>query len=219
MRFIKALQDRPSSIELKQVRSFIIKYSLFNTTDDERKKLYSGRLAQHRDLRQALHLSEIVLNTLHGSTSQQIDSFREWLMYRRVRILGHFDPDKVEGAVQALEREYPTSTLLDDAYAELLYAQAFVLRVDPVVVSTTFHLIAERFPKENAVDNAYTWYAIYLECIKNDHEAARSLNFEILSRFPASRHAISAATRLANSPGCQTWQHIHSSSLTTRKPI
>jgi hypothetical protein len=202
--FVTVLQNRASSVEPNQVRSIILKYSLLTATKDEQQKLYSGQLEQHRDLRQALHLTELVLNTLRGTTSQQIDNLREWLMYRRVRILVQFDPKTVEAAVQSLEREYPHSNLLDDAYVEWLYTQAFMLRATPAVVGATFHLIAERFPKANAIDNAYNWYAVYLQCMK-DYQAARSINLEIIRRFPMTRHAIYATARLAKPQGCKMW--------------
>ena len=202
-RFASALQTDPSSVEIKQLRAVILKYSLLTMSDAEQAKLSAGQLGQHRDLRQAIYLADLALKSLRRGASPAIDVLREWLMYRKVRILVQFQPEKVEAAVKAFEEEYPRSKLLDDAYVELLYAQAFTLGSKRAKVDATFRLVNERFPKENAIDNAYSWYAIYLQCIK-DFPAARSVNMDIVRKFPISRHAVYATARLAsNDEECQ----------------
>ena len=205
LRFITTLRDNPSSVQPQQVRSLVLKYSLLTTTENEEEKLASGKLGQHRDLRQALYLADAALNSLRRTNSAQVDALREWLHYRKVRILVQFEPKTVETAVKAFEEEYPQSKLLDDAYVELLYTQAFVLRANTSSVDATFRFIAERFPKQNAVDNAYNWYAIYLHCMK-DYSGARNVNLDIIRKFPITRHAIYATERLASRDGrCQMW--------------
>lgn len=203
-RFVRALQDRPSSINGKHVRSLILKYSLLTATGKEEEKLYAGQLGQHRDLRQAIYLTELTLKTFPATVSPEFDSLREWLHYRKVRMLVQFEPKMVQTAVSELERAYPRSTLLDDAYVELLYAQAFKLRAPDAAVGATFRLFAERFPASNAADNAYNWYAVYLRCMR-DYDNARRINTEIIRRFPLTRQAVYAAARLVQQEGCELW--------------
>jgi hypothetical protein len=203
-RFVQALQDRPSSIGPKYVRSLILKYSLLTVAGKEEEKLQTGRLGQHRDLRQAMHLMDLVLKTFPASVSSEVNRLREWLLYRKVRLLREFEPKMVETAVLALERAYPRSAFIDDAYVELLYTQAFVLRAPDTTVGETFRQIEQRFTAGNAVDNAYNWYAVYLRCMK-DYQSARRINIEIIRRFPLTRHAVYAAARLARPEGCEMW--------------
>jgi hypothetical protein len=204
-RFGATLRERGRSIDNNYVRSVIVKYSLLATSEKEQEKLQAGRLGQHRDLRQAIHLADIALQAIpHSASPPHRNDLREWLLYRKIRILGQFEPKLVESAVGELEREYPSSMLLDDAFVELLYTQAFVLRMPDATVNGTFRLITERFATGNAADNAYNWYAVYLRCRK-DYEGARRINMEIIRRFPLTRHAIYAAARLASPVGCGMW--------------
>ena len=205
-RFVRSLQDQATKMEPKQVRSIILKYSLLTVKGQEEDKLHSGRLGQHRDLRQAIHLIGQALNAIPPSATPERDRLREWLLYRKVRLLRQFDPKAVELAVTALEQAYPRSDLLDDAYAELLYTQAFALKSSDAVVSGTFRLIAQRFDRNaNALDNAYNWYAVYLRC-KKDYQGARSIDADIVRRFPLTRHAVNAGARMVRSPqGCEMW--------------
>ena len=201
-RFTKAISDQSSSVSInpKRIRSLILKYSLLSTSKKERKALYAGTLKQHRDLRQAIHLAELVLRRAPASDTSEFKALREWLLYRRVRMLVHFKPKRVQAAVAALESAFPRSALIDDAYAELLFTQAFKLKA-PAATANTFQLINKRFPSGNALDNAYSWYAIFLRC-KKDYQNARRINMEIIRRFPLTRHAVYAAKRLSQPDGC-----------------
>jgi hypothetical protein len=203
-RFVRALQERPSSVDPRYVRSTILRYSLLSMTKKEEEKLQAGRLGQHRDLRQAIHLADLALKNMPPSGAPERDRLREWLLYRKVRMLRQFEPKAVATAVLALEHEYPRSTLLDDAYAELMYTQAFKLKAPEAAVGGSFRLIAQKFPTGNAVDNAYNWYAVYLRC-KKDYQNAQRINVEIIRRFPLTRHAVYAAARIANPEGCEMW--------------
>lgn len=203
-RFVQVMQEQPSKIEPKYVRSLVQKYSLLTTNEEDLKKLQGGQLGQHRDLRQGLHMTGLALSSIPQSASPALDKMREWLFYRRIRILLQYDPKSVEAQVKALEQAYPKSDLLDDAYVELLYTQAFVLKSPADSVSLTFRLIAERFASGNAADNAYNWYAVYLRC-KKDYAGARRVNLEILRKFTMTRHAVYAAARMAKPEGCEFW--------------
>ena len=174
-KFEGMLQDRTASIQPQQVRSIILKYSLLTATADEEEKLFAGKLGQHRDWRQAVHLVDASLGSIRRASSPQLDKLREWLFYRKVRILSEYNPQSIETTIRTFEGEYPKSSLLDDAYAELLKVQAFQLHSKRAIVDATFRLIVERFPGENAVDNAYNWYAIYLEQEKDFAARERSI--------------------------------------------
>ncbi|WP_316187945.1 MULTISPECIES: hypothetical protein [unclassified Bradyrhizobium] len=200
---IKSIADSRPDAANKIVRMAVIKYSrLTDATDDVASRKRMAPLA-HRDLRQALHLIDISLAQLPKKT--QLDSLREWLLYRKVRILVSFDPRKVPTSVVDLSNEFPGSGLLDDAMAEQLYSEGVRLK-NVEAAERTFQALVDKFPRANAIDNAYTWMAIIYHCANRAPEEHR-MNFEIIRRFPTTRHALYAAKREAvgGSVSCSVW--------------
>ena len=118
---------------------------------------------------------------------------REWLHYRKVRILVQFAPSTVAAAVAAMEQEFPKSQLMDDALAEQIYAEGVMLR-DVDAAQRTFRKLLADYPKGNAVDNAYTWMAIVYRCAGRTDEAQKT-NRDIIRLFPMTRHARYARDR------------------------
>jgi len=126
----------------------------------------------------------------------QYARLREWLHYRKTRLLVTFDHDKVPETVAAMEKEYPISALMDDALAELIFVQGLLLK-DANAAENTFRKLVNNFPRGNAVDNGYTWMAIMYRCMGRVQEA-QNFNREIIRRFPMTRHAMYAQERLGD---------------------
>jgi tetratricopeptide (TPR) repeat protein len=189
--FADTINDGGSREAWRRARSIIIKYSLLLDPPNNGK---APPLA-HKDLRQALHL---IVHTL-GRTPKtgEFAQLREWLYYRRVRILVTYAPKEVGAAVAEMEKEYPKSALMDDAHAELLFVHGMSRNVK--AAELTFRKIITDYPSGNAVDNAHTWMAIVYRCVGQPSEAQR-INREIIRRFPLTRHAKHAVERMAN-PG------------------
>ena len=178
-----------------RTKAVIVKYSIM---------LDSGRVPQtpaHKDLRQAAHLIEATLASL--PKDQKFDALREWLHYRKVRILAVFAPRTVGEAVAAMEKDVPTSKLLDDALSEQIYAEGYMLG-DLSAAQKSFTTLMTKYPNGNAVDNAYSWMAIAFRCA-GQLDQAQAMNKEIIRRFPLTRHAVHARERIADpsaSRGC-----------------
>jgi tetratricopeptide (TPR) repeat protein len=189
--------ERPDALA-RRARAIIIKYSkLIDEYGSPGGRGAPSELS-HRDLRQSLHLIDTTLE--HVPKSAQYARLREWLHYRKVRVLVTFDPKTVPDAIAAMERDYPNSALLDDALAEQIYAQGLRLR-DVSAAQDTFRRLVDNFPRGNAVDNGYTWMAIIYRCEKRFDDAL-NMNREIIRRFPATRHAMYARERMARPEGC-----------------
>jgi len=177
--------DRPENV-LKHIRELIQRYN---------PKSKDGNLGQ------AAHLIDMTLANL--PRTDEYVKLREWLYYRKVRIFVQFNPAAVRPAVAAMEKEFPTSQLLQNALAEQIYAQGARLE-DIDAAEETFKKLVSNFPNSNAVDNAYTWMAISYHCIGRLGDAQR-IDQEIIRLFPLTRHATYARERLSkpDSLNCQ----------------
>src|SRR5262249_2335682 len=141
----------------RRTRTVIIKYSkLVDEPYDPNKRPAPIELS-HRDLRQALHMINKTLES--APKTAQYARLREWLHYRKIRVLVAFAPEEVSEEVAIMEREFPTSALLDDALAEQIFAQGMSLN-DLNAAEVTFRKLINTYPRGNAIDNAYTWMAI-----------------------------------------------------------
>jgi tetratricopeptide (TPR) repeat protein len=187
--FADTIRDGSSREAWRRTRSIIMKYSLLIAPPDTGKP---PPLA-HRDLRQALHLIDHTF--ARAPKTSEFAPLREWLHYRRVRILVAYAPKEVEAAVAELETEYPKSSYTDDALAELLYVHG--RRRNVRAAEATFRKIVGEHPAGNAVDNAHTWMAVIYRCVGQPSDAQR-INREIIRRFPLTRHAKYAVERMAN---------------------
>jgi tetratricopeptide (TPR) repeat protein len=189
--------ERPEDVARK-VRTIVLKYSVFVDEPKLPKRRPSSLQSIHKDLRQAVHLIDMALKSIPKNA--QHARLREWLYYRKVRILAQFDPKTVPDAVAAMEGESPKSSFMDDALAEELYAEG-VRMTDVNAAQRTFQKLLDNFPGGNAVDNAYTWMAITYRCAGHLEDAQRT-NRDIVRLFPqSSRHVKYARQRLANPKG------------------
>jgi tetratricopeptide (TPR) repeat protein len=189
------VRSAPAAFE-RYARAMIVKYSLLRDppVDPRTGELLSPRKTAHNDYRQAAHLIELSLEKIpRGSDYTKL---REWLHFRYVRVLTLFAPERIPLAITAMQQEFPTSELLDDAMAEQVYADGVVLK-DVNAAEHAFQELLRQYPNGNAVDNAYSWLAITERCVGNDQKA-EELNKEIVRRFPFTRHAVYARERLAN---------------------
>jgi hypothetical protein len=152
----------------------------------------------HKDLRQALHLIDLTLEAT--PKEPRYAQLREWLRFRTVRATVFYAPDHVPQAIAALAEEFPSSKLLDDAMAELVFADGILLK-DPDAAEKAFHELLSKYPQGNAVDNAYSWMAIIMRC-SNRLDEEKKLNVEIIKRFPLTRHAKYARERMAHPDEC-----------------
>src|SRR5262245_44542114 len=189
--------DRPENL-LKRARPIILKYSLLNEKQpDPAMRPRPSELA-HKDLRQAKHLIDITLE--RAPKTQPYAAVREWLHYRKIRVLAVYEPKSVGDAILAFQQEFPQSKLLDDALAEQIYAQGVMMK-DVQGAERTFRKLLETYPTANAVDNAYTWMAIIYRCAGRTQDADK-INREIIRKFPLSRHAKYARERMAQPTEC-----------------
>lgn len=192
-----AAAERPDALT-KRARTIIIKYSRLIDVQEQSGQRGGSSELSHRDLRQALHMIDKTLESTPKTT--QYTRLREWLHYRKVRVLVAFEHQKVPQTVTAMESEFPTSALMDDALAELIFVQGLLLK-DTNAAQGTFRKLLANFPSGNAVDNGYTWMAIIYRCQKRVQDA-QNMNREIIRRFAATRHAMHAQKRMANPASC-----------------
>jgi hypothetical protein len=187
--------ERPEVVD-KKARAIIVKYSML-LDQNERKLSASSPNAPvpvHKDLRQAVYLID---RTLESTTKQgQNSALREWLYYRKSRILAVFAPQAIPATISAMEQEFPKSRLLPNALTEELYGEGLVMR-DLRAAQNTFRKLVDKYPTSNAIDNAYTWMAIIFRC-EGRIEDAQGINREIIRRFPLTRHAGYAKERKEN---------------------
>jgi tetratricopeptide (TPR) repeat protein len=188
-----AATDGPDNVARK-ARAIIAKYSMLLDPPEQGARRRGSPELAHKDLRQAAHLIDMTLASVPKEA--QHAPLREWLHYRKVRILVQFAPKTVPAAVAAMEQEFPKSQLMDDALAEQIYAEGVMLR-DLSAAQTTFRKLLANYPKGNAVDNAYTWMAIVYRCTGRAEDAQKT-NRDIIRLFPMTRHARYARDRASN---------------------
>ena len=176
-------------------RAIIMKYSLLVDPPDQAG--HPPPLAHH-DLRQALHLIDITLGAVPSDSQHSM--LRQWLLYRKVRILAVYKPEAIHEPIAAMEKEFPGSKLLDDVYAEQIFAEGVML-MDVNAAEATFKSLIRKYPNGNAIDNAYSWMGILYRCAGRKDDA-QSVNREILRRFSQTRHAKYARERMANPDEC-----------------
>jgi hypothetical protein len=177
-----------------QARQLISKYSML-ISRPEASEPDADVSARHQDLRQALHLIDITQErTAHNPAYAQL---REWLAFRKVRVLTSYDPERVRSAVAQLAAESPASQYLDDALAEQVFVEGMLRRDIEAAWSALDELVRQAPEGSNAIDNGFSWMAISLRCEGLDADA-EDINLEILWRFPASRHAQYAWLRAAD---------------------
>jgi tetratricopeptide (TPR) repeat protein len=197
--FLKSVDAAQADDVAKRARQIVFKYSLLVDRPEHPAGADSGLKPMHRDLRQAVRLIDVTLGAI--PKSPQYSSLRQWLYYRKVRILTQYAPSRVANTVAAMEREFPKSDLLNDALAEQIYAEGAMLK-DVPAAERTFQKLLKEFPDGNAVDNAYSWMAIIYRCA-HKADLAKKTNMEIIGRFPLTRHAKYAAERLLHPDECK----------------
>ena len=195
---LKGAASEPPDALARRARAIVVKYSKLVDDQETRTRKNDASELAHHDLRQAVHLVDVTLAAM--AQKAQFARFREWLHYRKIRVLVTFDPRKVPAAVAAMEQDVPNSQLLDDALAEEIFAEGIRLG-DIDAAQATFRKIVSKFPYGNAIDNAYTWIAIMLRC-EGRKEEADKINREIRDRFPGTRHAAYAKERMETPEGC-----------------
>lgn len=192
---------------MARAKAVIVKYSMLLDQPEQARGRRLARTIAHKDLRQAVHMIDATLASL--PKDQKFGRLREWLHYRKVRILAVFAPRTVGEAVAAMENDVPSSQLLDDALSEQIYAEGFMLG-DLAEAQKSFGKMMSEYPNGNAVDNAHTWMAISYRCAGLSDQA-QAMNKEIIRRFPGTRHAGYAMKRMADlstSQGCYFSQEV-----------
>ena len=205
--FLKSVASAQTDVVAKRAREIVLKYSLLVDRPEHPAGADSGSKPMHRDLRQAIRLIDVTLKAVPNSP--QYAALRQWLYYRKVRILTQYAPNMVADAVTAMQQELPKSDLLNDALAEQIFAQGAVMK-DVAGAERTFQKLLKEFPDGNAVDNAYSWMAIIYRCA-HKADLARKTNMEIIRRFPLTRHAKYAAERMLHPDECglTAWNSGH----------
>lgn len=189
---LKSVARHNPDVFTKRAKTIILKYSMI--TDNVQQETLPRRATQlqHKDLRQALHLIQHTLDATSGKSDY--GPLREWLHYRKVRVVAVSEPSLAADVVAVMRKEAPASLLLDDAMSELIYAQAIMLKDFSAAEATFRQLLSDR--GGNAVDNAHSWMAIAYYCAKRRGDGQR-IDREIIRKFPLTRHARYARARLA----------------------
>lgn len=198
--YIENINDRNSENVKNKIEYIVIKYSKIEEPDEFGDNKKENDKLSHKDFRQALKVIELSLENLKKSEHLKL---REWLHYRKIRILANYKPKKILPAIDVMEDEFPDSQLLDDVWTEKVYAEGFILK-DIDAMWRTFNTLNEKYPNGNAIDNAHSWMAIALRCAGRVEEA-QEMNRTILRRFPLSRHSLYAVKRLKNPDNCGIW--------------
>jgi tetratricopeptide (TPR) repeat protein len=184
------IENEDAEVFSIRARQLVFKYSrLVDYFEDEAE---STRPIQHQDFRQALHLIDATLESTHGNPA--FENLVEWLYFRKVRILVQYDPALVAQTTALLAVEFPSSQLLDDALAEQVFALGFELD-DVAGAEAAFQKLLELTPDGNAVDNGYNWMVLILCYAGGRAEDAKQLDFDLIKRFPLTRHALNASKR------------------------
>ena len=191
--YLKSASLAPGDVE-KKAKDIIVEYSMLLDRPAQAKPQAGSRVPAHKDLRQALNLIEMTLASVPRAAPYA--SLREWLHYRKVRILVQYNAPSVPAAVAAMRAEFPQGNLMGDALAEEVFAEGAEMK-DLHAAEQTFRKLIADFPKSNAVDNGYTWMAIIDRCMGRAEEA-RKTNADILRLFPRTRHARLAEQRMAH---------------------
>ena len=189
--YLNSVSTVPPDVFAENVKKAIGKYSMLLDPPDQPAR---PRVIQHKDLRQALHLIDIVLPVTPKTA--QYAALRRWLLYRRIRVAAVFAPDVLPAAIADLQQEFPTSPLMNDALAEQIFAEGITAK-DPDAAAKTFKELLQKYPNGNAVDNAYSWMSITLHCAGRKTDA-NAMDRDIVRRFPNTRHAKYARDRLAH---------------------
>jgi tetratricopeptide (TPR) repeat protein len=197
-KYLRSLGSENPDVVARNAKAIIIKYSFLVDRPEHPDNVQQSPRPEHKDLRQAVHLIDMTLKSVPQNS--EYAALREWLHYRKVRILVRFAPGKVPDAVAAMEGECPKSRLMNNALAEQLYAEGFLMQDIPAA-EKTFQKLLKAFPNGNAVDNAYTWMAISYRCAKQ-LDKARKTNLDIIRLFFLTRHARYAAERMAHPNDC-----------------
>ncbi len=166
-------------------RKLISKYSMLVSRPDDVEEL-SDVPPRHQDLRQVLHLIDKTLEQTAGNPAYR--PLREWLEFRRIRVLTVSDPDAVDDAVAKFAADFPASEYLDDALAERVFVKGMLERDMDAAWLALDELVRRAPPDSNAIDNGYSWLQISLRCA-GLYEEADLINTEIVRLFPFSRHA------------------------------
>jgi tetratricopeptide (TPR) repeat protein len=194
---MRSFANEHPDVAAMRARAVIIKYS--RITEDNSKPS-RGRLLpdiQHKDLRQALYLSNVTLEA--APKTAPFAELRQWLYYRKARIQTIWEPKMVADTVAAMRSEAPDSKLADDALTEQIFAEGIMLH-DIEAAQRTFQLLLSSYPAGNALDNAHSWMAIALYCAGRKADAQK-IDRETVRRFPLTRHANYARTRLVGTGG------------------
>ena len=193
-----------SSVE-DELRELITKYALIS--DADLRKMRSDKTSKplHKDLRQSLYLLNRSLELLPRSSAHS--KFRQWLHYKRIRLLAQFDPIEVSRANQEFYNEFPRSMLLDDTMAEQVFAEAVIIGY-MAKATETFNSLQQRYPDANALDNAHSWMAIGWSC-KGRPDKAREIDLQIIRFFPLTRHARFARERIQNPQACSAMNRFY----------
>ncbi len=173
------------------LREIVFKYSLL--TDSDLKAMWSAGdfISRHKDLRQSIFIATKSLERL--PRTHDYSKLREWLHYRRIRLLAQFNPVEMSRANSEFQDEFPQSSLLDDGMAEQIFAEAVIVG-DMEKAAETFDSLRKRYPRSNALDNAYSWMAIGWTC-SGQPVKALEVDQEIIRLFPLTRHARFARER------------------------
>jgi len=176
----------------REIVRIVKKYSKI-LDESEEKQIAPAKTEWHKDVKQALYLIETALANTRGRP--EFRALREWLHYRRIRIIAADQPDAINSYIDEFERESPHSDLLDDAEAERIFVLAYRQK-NPGQAILRLMEMTKRFPESNALDNAYSWTARGFYCTGSIAEG-RKLDIVITRKFILTRHAAYAAYRLA----------------------
>ena len=193
--YVRSAPSGQDAVYAGRVKDAILRYSLLQ--DLPQKRDDKPRPVAHRDIRQAIHLMDVVLR--EGRRGAAYDTVREWVHYRKVRSLALSAPTQVSDAIADMRAEFPQARLLNNALAEQVFAEGITLK-NPDLARRTFQRMIKEFPRGPAIDNAYSWMSIIERCAGRKRESDE-ISRQIIKLFPLTRHAVAARERLGSTGG------------------
>ena len=95
------------SVIADKIKATVIKYSVTTDADLEHKPLQRGPKPLHKDLRQSIFIADKSLELLPRTAA--FSKVREYLHYKRIRLLAQFNPTKIAAANAEFQKEFPHS--------------------------------------------------------------------------------------------------------------
>ena len=162
----KLQMQYPDSVGFNLEEFSITKAKLHLLEDAKKKNTVEAIAASSIKLRKVYFDRQLAINLLHDGL---ITHKNDYLAYLRIICYREYFPLAMQNLVSEFSKQYPKSELLDDVLAEYVYVQSYTFNNFPGA-KKALDFLNKHFPinndvvtkRNNAVDNAFNWYAFSL---------------------------------------------------------